>query len=58
MLNFEFFERGVGIVNPPHFVYDFSKKLFLLYSNKGLNFIVRLLSLYEILGSICISMVC
>ena len=33
MLNFDFYEKGMGIVSPSHFVYDLSKKLFLiLYS--------------------------
>ena len=26
MLNFDFLEKGLGIVSPPHFVYDFFKK--------------------------------
>ena len=26
MLNFDFLEKGPGIVSPPHFVYNFSKK--------------------------------
>ena len=34
MPNFEYLEKGLGIVSPTHFVYDFSKKMFLmLYSN-------------------------
>ena len=33
ILNFDFLKKGLGIVCPPHFVYDFSRKLFLmLYS--------------------------
>ena len=28
MLNFEFLEKGLGIVSPPHFVFDFSRKIF------------------------------
>ena len=33
MLNFDFLEKGLGIVSLPHFVYDFSRKIFLmLYS--------------------------
>ena len=33
MLNFNFLERGLGLASPPHFVYDFSRKMFLtLYS--------------------------
>ena len=31
--NFYFLEKGLGIVSPPHFVYEFSTKVFLmLYS--------------------------
>ena len=26
MLNFDFLEKRLGIVSPPHFVYDFFKK--------------------------------
>ena len=33
MLNFDFLEKALGIVSSPHFVYDFSRKIFLiLYS--------------------------
>ena len=33
MLNFDFLKKGPGIVSTPHFVYDFSRKMFLmLYS--------------------------
>ena len=33
MLNFHFLEKGLGIVSPPHFVHDFSRRMFLmLYS--------------------------
>ena len=31
MLNFDFSEKGLGIVYPPRFVYDFSRKIFLFY---------------------------
>ena len=31
ILNFEFFEQCLGIVSPSHFVYDFSRKMFLCY---------------------------
>ena len=30
MLNFNFSEKGLGLVSPPHFVYDFSIKMFLI----------------------------
>ena len=29
-LNFDFLEKGLGIVSTPHFVYDFSRKIFLM----------------------------
>ena len=33
MLNSNFPEKGLGLVSSPHFVYDFSRKMFLmLYS--------------------------
>ena len=28
MLNFNFLEKGLGLVSPLHFVYDFSRKMF------------------------------
>ena len=31
MLNFEFLDKGLGTVSPPHFVYDFSTKMFLVF---------------------------
>ena len=30
MLNFDFLEKSLEIVSSPHFVYDFSKKMFLM----------------------------
>ena len=32
MLNFDFLEKGQGIVSLPHFVYDFSRKMFSYYT--------------------------
>ena len=31
MLNFDFLEKGLGLVFPPHFTYDFSGKSFSCY---------------------------
>ena len=43
MLNFDFLEKGLGVVSPPHFMYDFSRKMFfMLYSINWPNFIVCL----------------
>ena len=40
-LNFNFPEKGVGVVSPPQFVYDFSRKMFIvLYSINWPSFIV------------------
>ena len=31
MLNYDYLEKGLGMVSPSHFAYDFSKKCFLCY---------------------------
>ena len=52
MLNFDFLETSSRIVSTPHFVYDFSRKMFLtLYSINWPNFIDWLPLLLEILGN-------
>ena len=44
MLNFNFSEKGLGLVSPTHFVYHFSIKIILmLQSINGPNFIVFVL---------------
>ena len=59
MLDFDFLEKSLGIVSSPHFVHDFSRKMFLmLYANNWPSFIVWLHLLLEILGSMCIAIVC
>ena len=60
MLNFNFPEKGLGLGSPPHFLYDFSRKMFLmLYSSNWQNFIVCLALLLEILGgNMYITIVC
>ena len=56
MLNFDFWENGLGIVSPPHFVYEFSRRMFLLlYSINWPNSIVWLSLLLEMLGNMCIA---
>ena len=58
MLNFDFLDKGLGIVSPAHFVYDFLTKIFLmLYSINWPNFIAWLPLLLEILGNMCIVIV-
>ena len=54
-----FLEKSLGLVSPPHFTYDFSTKLFrIVYSIILFYIIVSLPVLYEILGSMCITIVC
>ena len=58
-LNFDFSEKGQGIVSPPRFAYDFSTKMrLMLYSINLPNFIVWLSSLLKILGNMCIAIIC
>ena len=41
MLNNDFLEKNLIIVSPPHFVFDFSRKMYhILYSIDWPNFIV------------------
>ena len=58
LFNFDFLEKGLGIVSLPHFLYDFSRKIFLtLYSINWPNFIVwsPLLLRY---WKICFAIIC
>ena len=59
LLNFNFLEKGLGIVFPTHFENYFSRKNFLvLYSINWPNFIISLPLFIEILANICIANVC
>ena len=59
MLIFDFLEKGLGLVSPPHLTYDFSRKMFpMLHSIYWPNFIVWLPLFLEILDNICIVIVC
>ena len=52
---FWFFIIDLGLVSPPHFMDDFSRKMFLmLYCVNWLNFIVWLTLVIETLGNMCI----
>ena len=56
ILNFAFLENSLGKVSPPHFVYDFSIKMFLmLYSIDRLISIACFSLRLEILGDMCIA---
>ena len=59
MLHFDLLDKGLGIVSPPHFVFNFSTKMFhMLYSINWPNFIVSLPLLLGILDNMCIEIVC
>ena len=59
MLKFNFLGKGLRIVSPPHFLNDFSKKMLLmLYSINWPNFIAWFPLLLEILGNMCIAIIC
>ena len=38
MLNCDFLEKGLGMVSPSHFVYDFSRKMFLMLNSELIKF--------------------
>ena len=58
MLNFNFSEKGLGLISPSNFVDDFSRKMFLmLHSINWPNFIDWLPLLLKILGNMCITIV-
>ena len=40
MLNFVFVEKGLGIVSPPHFVYDFPRKMSLMLYSINLPYLI------------------
>ena len=56
MLNFVILDKGLGIVSPAHFVYDFSTKMLLCYIL--LTDQISLPLLPEIFGNTCIAIVC
>ena len=59
MLYFDLWEKGLGLVYPPCSVYDFHRKMFFkLHSINWPIFIVWLPLLHEILGNMCITIVC
>ena len=59
ILNFKFLEKGVGLVSPSYFVYDFSRKMFLmLHCINWPNSIVWLPLLLKVLDNMCITIVC
>ena len=59
IVNFDFLWKSLGLAFPPHFEYDYPRKIFLmLYSIIRPNFFVWLPLLLEILDNICIGITC
>ena len=59
MLKFDFLEKGLKKVSPQHFVYDFSRKMFLMeYSFNWPNLIAWLPLVPGILVNVCVTSVC
>ena len=58
MFKFDFLEKGLGIVSPSHFMNDFSRKIFMLYSRNWPDFIVWLPLFLETFGNMCIEILC
>ena len=59
MLNFDSLEKGLGLISPQHFGYDFSRKMFFMsYSINLPNFIIWLSLLLDISGNMCIVIIC
>ena len=61
MFNFDFFfrKKGLGIVSPPHFVYDFSRKMFvMLHCFNWLDSILWLPLILKKSGKVCIAIIC
>ena len=64
MLNFNFLDKGLGIVSPAHLVYDFSTKMFLMLylltdkiSMPSYVYLLRYCVLQQ-LGNMCIAIAC
>ena len=56
MLNFNYLEKGLGIVSQPHFVNDFSRKMFLmLYCITEFHCLIAFTS--QVLVNMCIVIV-
>ena len=54
MLNFNFSEKGVGLVSPPHFVSEFSRKMVLMLHTiiKDITSLILLNDQFNGLGSL------
>ena len=55
MLNFHFSEKSLRLVDPPHFAWDFSRKMFLVLYSISLSDWPLLL---EIFGNMCVVIIC
>ena len=59
MLTFDVLQKGLALASPPHFMYDFTRRVILmLYSIKRPNFTLSMPLLLEIFGYACITTAC
>ena len=60
MVDFDFLEKGLGIVSRPNFVYDFSRKMFLMLYSINLPSFIALLPYYFLRywSNMCIPIAC
>ena len=59
MFNFDFLWKCLGLASPPPIVYYFPREIFLMFcSINWPNFIVSFSLLLEILGNMCIVIIC
>ena len=56
-VNLNFLEKVLGVVSPTYFVIDFLR-IFILIFYEQTNFIVKLPLLHEIVGNMCIEVIC
>ena len=57
-LNFGFLEKSLGIASPPHFVYNFSRKVILMLNFINWpSFLIWFPLLLQILGNVCIAII-
>ena len=57
-VNFDFLEKDLELDSSSHFVYILTKTFLMLYSINWQNFFVWLPLLLEILGNMCIAIIC
>ena len=58
MLNFDFFEKSLRLFSPPHFVYDSSRKIFLMIYYFNWSYWIAWLPLFIVILGIMFVFIC